>query len=192
MVLSSTLSCALCLLQETNLAWIRNETPTVASCCLQVRVQSSWLYIYIYRERERERENGRNQSMSALQNKLGANLLVEFRRLQLARVQKNACSTCSSWQKGIQSGKEKKDRRRKRKKKQQLAVLLLLLHISAAGRLVGAIAYNYRRCSLPTLSELNKFRVDSLFSHQYFTALKTLWCMYTKMGQSLVYLHSTF
>jgi hypothetical protein len=45
---------------------------------------------------------------------------------------------------------------------------------------------------LPTLSELNKFRVDSLFSHQYFTALKTLWCMYTKMGQSLVYLHSTF
>jgi hypothetical protein len=130
-------------------------------------------YIYIERERERERENGRNQSMSALQNKLGANLLVEFRRLQLARVQKNACSTCSSWQKGIQSGKEKKDRRRKRKKKQQLAVLLLL-HISAAGRLVGAIAYNYRRCSLPTLSELNKFRVDSLFSHQYFTALKTL------------------
>jgi hypothetical protein len=61
----------------------------------------------------------------------------------------------------------------KEKEAAQLAVLLLL-HISAAGRLVGAIAYNYRRCSLPTLSELNKFRVDSLFSHQYFTALKTL------------------
>ncbi len=112
--------------------------------------------------------------MSALQNKLGANLLVEFRRLQLARVQKNACSTCSSWQKGIQSGKEKKDRRRKRKKKQQLAVLLLLLHISAAGRLVGAIAYNYRRCSLPTLSELNKFRVDSLVFSSIFYCLENI------------------
>jgi hypothetical protein len=30
------IACALCLLQETNLAWIRNEILTVASCCLQV------------------------------------------------------------------------------------------------------------------------------------------------------------
>ncbi len=83
-------------------------------------------------------------------------------------------STCSSWQKGIKSDKEERQKKKKKKKKKrQLAVLL---HISAAGRLVGAIAYNYRRCSLPTLSELNKFRVDSLFSHQYFTALQTLRC----------------
>jgi len=59
-------------------------------------------------------------------------------------------------------------------KEKEAAASCTTLHISAAGRLVGAIAYNYRRCSLPTLSELNKFRVDSLFSHQYSTALKTL------------------
>jgi hypothetical protein len=59
-------------------------------------------------------------------------------------------------------------------KEKEAAASCTTLHISAAGRLVGAIAYNYRRCSLPTLSEFNKFGVDSLFPHQYSTALKTL------------------
>ncbi len=46
--------CALCLLQETNLAWIRNEIHTVASCCLQARVQSSWFHIYSTDGRHRD------------------------------------------------------------------------------------------------------------------------------------------
>ncbi len=107
--------------------------------------------------------------MSALQNKLGANLLVEFRRLQLL-----GCRRMREHLQLLAERNSEWQRRKIEEEEKETAASCTTLHISAAGRLVGAIAYNYRRCSLPTLSELNKFRVDSLFPHQYSTALKTL------------------
>ncbi len=53
--------------------------------------------------------------MSALQNKLGANLLVEFRRLQLLGCRRMRAPPAAPGRKEFRVAK-KKDRRRKRKR----------------------------------------------------------------------------